>query len=642
VLAGGSDHIAHLWDAVSGNELLQFIGHSGPVISVQFSPDGKRVLTASDDHTSRLWESKTGAELCELISLNAGKWAVTDNAGRYDASDAGDVEGLHWVDGFEPIALSQLKQRYYDPGLLAKYLGFNKQPLKPVAIFRTVPLYPTVEVRPPTEGTDAFAIDLADQGGGIGRVQVFVNGKEVQADARGERFDPAAKAANLHVDLSRAASLMPGAQNTVRVVAWNREGWLSSRGLEFAYAAPGRANDEPVEWWGIVVGINDYAAPGLHLKYAGKDAHDMSTALKLGATRMFGGDHVHLTLLSSLTGDGAVEATKANIHAAFEAVRARAKPQDELVVYLAGHGVALRGEDDLYLYLTEEATSTDAHAFADRDAMAGCSVSSEELADWMRHAPPLKQVMILDTCSAGTAAARLVDRREIPGEQIRAMDRLKDRTGLHVLMGCSADAVSYEASRFGQGLLTYALLQGMRGGALREDQFVDVSLMFEHAANAVPELAKGIGGIQRPEIAAPRGGGGFDIGRMEQQDKQRVPLTMARPVLLRAVLLDADLGDSLNLGVAFTRQLREASHGAGQEPGAYVFVDADEMPGAVRVSGQYTVDGATAHVKLVLTRDHKRLATLNVDGPTADPAALSEALVRAIVAELPKMPVATP
>ena len=46
-------------------------------------------------------------------------------------------------------------------------------------------------------------------------------------------------------------------------------------------------------------------------------------------------------------------------------------------------------------------------------------------------------------------------------------------------MGSAADAVSYEASRYGQGLLTYSLLQGMKGAALKEDQYVDVSKLFE-------------------------------------------------------------------------------------------------------------------------------------------------------------------
>jgi hypothetical protein len=54
---------------------------------------------------------------------------VFDAAGRYDA--ANDVEGLHWVDGMKTFPLQQFRERNFDPGLLAKHVGFHKdQPRK--------------------------------------------------------------------------------------------------------------------------------------------------------------------------------------------------------------------------------------------------------------------------------------------------------------------------------------------------------------------------------------------------------------------------------------------------------------------------------------------------------------------------------
>jgi WD40 repeat protein/DNA-binding XRE family transcriptional regulator len=63
VLTGGSDGIIRLWDVESGEEIRQFLGHTGPISGSIFSPDSKSILTSSADKTARLWNLTTGKEL---------------------------------------------------------------------------------------------------------------------------------------------------------------------------------------------------------------------------------------------------------------------------------------------------------------------------------------------------------------------------------------------------------------------------------------------------------------------------------------------------------------------------------------------------------------------------------------------------
>jgi WD40 repeat protein/serine/threonine protein kinase len=56
---------ARVWDAQSGHPLTEPMKHSGDVRSAQFSPDGKRIVTASDDHTARVWDAQSGHPLTE-------------------------------------------------------------------------------------------------------------------------------------------------------------------------------------------------------------------------------------------------------------------------------------------------------------------------------------------------------------------------------------------------------------------------------------------------------------------------------------------------------------------------------------------------------------------------------------------------
>jgi WD domain, G-beta repeat len=60
VLTASADNTARLWEAESGKLLATFQGHTGGVTSAVFSPDGRQVLTASEDDTARLWETDSG------------------------------------------------------------------------------------------------------------------------------------------------------------------------------------------------------------------------------------------------------------------------------------------------------------------------------------------------------------------------------------------------------------------------------------------------------------------------------------------------------------------------------------------------------------------------------------------------------
>jgi len=61
---------ARLWQWADGQLVGMPMRHEGAVLTVAFSPDGKRIATGSVDGAARLWEAGTGRPLCKPIKHN--------------------------------------------------------------------------------------------------------------------------------------------------------------------------------------------------------------------------------------------------------------------------------------------------------------------------------------------------------------------------------------------------------------------------------------------------------------------------------------------------------------------------------------------------------------------------------------------
>ena len=122
VVTASDDGTARLWDGERGPEIAVLQGHTDTVRSAAFSPDGKRVVTASIDNTARLWDGESGREIAVLKGHTGtvqsaafspdGKRVVTtstDNTARlWDADSDREIAvlkghtGTVWSTAFSP------------------------------------------------------------------------------------------------------------------------------------------------------------------------------------------------------------------------------------------------------------------------------------------------------------------------------------------------------------------------------------------------------------------------------------------------------------------------------------------------------------------------------------------------------------
>lgn len=340
---------------------------------------------------------------------------------------------------------------------------------------------------PRTVSSDVLKLQLrvADSGGGVGEIRVYLNGAVVMQERT--RSLQVVAAGNV---LSYNLKLVNG-KNLIRAVAFNADNTMQSADVTHELVAKLITARRP-SLHAVVIGIQEFENPRLALNFSEADAKLFGDTLKAKSQGLF--ESVNITSLV-----GRANTTKAKVIEALEAVKGRAGPEDLFAFFVASHGTVDEGE---YYLLTSNVGSTSSLRLR-RDA-----ISQTELRDLLANVPATKKLIILDTCHAGKLGDAL---------QVALMTRgMSEETALKVLsraMGTtilSASTSLQEAIEGykGHGLFTYVIAEGLNGAADNDkDGFIKTTELADYVDNEVPELAEKVFKHKQYPVISPSGQG---------------------------------------------------------------------------------------------------------------------------------------
>jgi WD40 repeat protein len=586
-----------LWDMTSLKYEQSYSDFNCEMRSVFISGNKKLILLGGKDGKLIFVDFRTQKELATLTLLDSNDWVVTTPSGLYDATP-GALEKMHYIVGLTPVKLSQLNHEYSQANLLKIMLGYNSEHLKNVPPFDSVAFYPECKL---TLKENMLMIKLNNKGGGFGKVSVFMGSKKIIEDARIFDSLKTKEERIVNIDMDKYSAFLYDTINVIKVICENEKGSLKSLGDTVHYMIHSGAKGSVTRkitgstevvalpaLYALIVGTSHYASSSIDLMYADKDAIDFASAIEKIGKSKFGDTMVFVSVLST---DTSTElSSKENILKEIKTFTEKMNPRDIFILYFSGHGSTANGSEGEFYYLTRASRFSNVELLSE-DEKSKIALSTHELIQAMDSIRAQRKILIMDACESGSLTHQSFSLHDIPAGKKWNLEELGYNTGTYILAGSLSSQSSYETSMFKQGLLTYTLLKGIKGAALKttgECTPVNIVDLFEYAVETVPLLAKKINGIQQPLplIYGPN----FSIGCATTETKQSIKIKddikMFSSVYIFPVNRRMITDDTLNLTRIVKNYLIEQTTSATSK---IAYISYEDYPDSYSIKGSYHV-----------------------------------------------------
>lgn len=326
--------------------------------------------------------------------------------------------------------------------------------------------------------TARIHLQIKDNGLGVGKVCVFINGSEVYTKDRAMMVRKSPKTAIKSYDIKVQSGL-----NHVTACVYDRTNTIISEKVSFQIVGDYELNRKPM-LHAVVAGIDYYKNDTFDLTCAEADANLFGTTLYKRAKDIF--SKVHIYYLRKAQGT-----TKQAIITKLKEL-SDISPNDFFIFYSASHGVIKNGT----FYLI----SSDVHSLSDQNLNTD-AISQVELLELFKRIPTSNKLLLFDACYSGGINTKISK---------KLFEHSTRKLNITSISAAQSQQTAIEGYADGHGVFTYVLSDALEGKAdFNGDGVIQSMELVSYADQYVPKAAREFNHVQYP--ASFQGGQVFPI-----------------------------------------------------------------------------------------------------------------------------------
>ena len=460
LIACGADKTVRLWrfdgPLPPGPPARFAPQHDEQVNALVAWPNGQLLATAGDDATIRFWKPD-GPKLLGTLAGDpqSGRWVAYTPDGRFDSAPGGEAR-VTYVQADRIFTLDQVGDDGRVFGLGAMWLdGKTPEGRSGLMVSRPPPLW-LAPPSPANENEVDLTVRLAEPG--MENLRIYLNDEPVRDD---DDFRPTADPNRKMVRVR----LAPGENQLVAMASRPGPGAIFGRSNVIRLDGPTPDSVPSGVVHSLALGISKYDRNSL--QFADRDATDLAEFLANHGV----GEGKRSGLKLVLRND---QVTPRAVEDALQAMRRQARPEDTVVVFLAGHTDVRR--DRFLLLLEKFPFASDAvrpgerGPIEPRDALAPSRDDPSTILPYdviyrtLARMDALNRLVVIDACQAEAVF-------DDPGVR-RIQDKVDDgahRARTSYLLAARRGEAANESVALHHGLFTHLLLKGMGSGDLARE-----------------------------------------------------------------------------------------------------------------------------------------------------------------------------